>query len=249
MKIFNQANGLKQLTLLLLIVFGNSAYAQDTIQTPKAPVKNSVAIAATPSKKGFGIGLVSSTNGLGGHVSYSFLESGILIGRFEGNYLNYNLKDFGYKFGKTSMLINGPLKFGSIGVYADWHPFGNSFKLVGGFAYMLNNISTTAYLKDSTKQGDITIAPEEVGSIIIELKPNAIAPYLGLGFGRAVPKHRVGVSFEMGVFYIGEPEVKFVTTGMLTPTGVTEEKKLREGMNELKWLPKLSLSINIKLTK
>jgi hypothetical protein len=239
----------KQLTLLLLMVLGSMVYAQDTIPKPKAPAKASVTADATPSKKGLGIGLLSSTNGLGGHLSYSFLSSGKLIARLEGGYLNYTLKDYGFKFGKTSMLVNGPLKFGSVGLYADWHPFGNSFKLTGGFAYMLNNISTTSYLKDSTKQGDITIAPNEVGSIAIELKPNAIAPYIGLGFGRAVPKHRVGVSFEMGMFYIGEPEVKFVTTGMLTPTGLTEEKKLRANMSEFKWLPKLSLSINIKLTK
>jgi hypothetical protein len=163
--------------------------------------------------------------------------------------LNYTLKDYGFKFGKTDMLVNGPLKFGSVGLYADWHPFGNSFKLIGGLAYMLTNISTTSYLKDSTKQGDIIIAPDEVGSIVMEIKPNAISPYIGLGFGRAVPKGRVGLSFEMGMFYIGEPKVSFITTGMLTPTGITEEKKLKENMSQFKWLPNLSLSLNIKLSK
>lgn len=238
-----------QFTLLFLMVLANMAFAQDSSTKPNLNNKTGISTNANPSKKGIGIGLCATTNGIGGHLSFSFLNSGKLMARIEGNTLNYTLKDYGFKFGKTDMLVNGPLKFGSVGLYADWHPFGNSFKLIGGFAYMLNNISTISYLKDSTKQGDITIAPNEVGSIAIELKPNAIAPYIGLGFGRAVPKRRVSVSLEMGMFYIGEPSVKFITTGMLTPTGLTEEKKLRANMSEFKWLPKLALSINIKLTK
>jgi len=239
----------KQLMLLLLMVYGSISHAQDSPAKSNAMANTSASTNTSPSKKGFGIGLVSSTNGFGGHLSYSFLSSGKLIGRLEGNTLNYTLKDYGFKFGKTDMLVNGPLKFGSVGLYADWHPFGNSFKLIGGLAYMLTNISTTSYLKDSTKQGDIIIAPDEVGSIVMEIKPNAIAPYIGLGFGRAVPKGRVGLSFEMGMFYIGEPKVSFITTGMLTPTGITEEKKLKENMSQFKWLPSLSLSLNIKLSK
>jgi hypothetical protein len=239
----------KQLMLLLLMAYGSITYAQDSTPKPNTIPQTSNSTNASPSKKGFGIGLVLSTNGFGGHLSYSFLNSGKLTARLEGNTLNYTLKDYDFKFGKTEMLVNGPLKLGSVGLYADWHPFGNSFKLIGGFAYMLTNISTTSYLKDSTKQGDITIAPDEVGSIVMVLQPNAIAPYLGLGFGRAVPKSRVGVTFEMGMFYIGEPKVSFITTGMLTPTGITEEEKLKENMSQFKWLPNLSLTLNIRLSK
>jgi len=39
------------------------------------------------------------------------------------------------------------------------------------------------------------------------LKVNAVKPYFGLGFGRAVPKKRVGVNFEIGVVYHGTPKI------------------------------------------
>ena len=32
-------------------------------------------------------------------------------------------------------------------------------------------------------------------------------PYLGLGFGRAVPKKRIGCQFDMGVQFWGRPDV------------------------------------------
>lgn len=238
----------KQLMLLTLMVLGSMAYAQDSIPTPAAPVTASNPPAILPSKKGLGFGVTLSTNGYGAQLSYSILSSGKLILRAEATYLNYELKDFSTKFGKTSVILNGPINLGSNGIYCDWHPFGGAFKLVAGVAYMTTRVSASAYLKDSVVQNDITISPKDVGKITIEIKPASFTPYIGLGFGRAVPKHRVGVSFEMGAFYIGSPTVNFSTTGMLEPTN-NQGKVLSENMAEYKWLPKLSLGINFRLSK
>ncbi len=248
MEILNHAKGMKQLTLLLLMVIGSAVYAQDSIPTPASPVAASNPTTTSPSKKGLGFGVSLSTNGIGTQFSYSLLSSGKLILRAEGSVLNYELKNYSTKFGKTSVILNGPIKLGSAGIYADWHPFGGAFKLVAGVAYMMTNVSASAYLKDSVKQNDITISPQDVGKISIELKPASFAPYIGLGFGRAVPKHRVSVSFEMGAFYIGSPTVNFTTNGMLAPTE-NQGKVLSENMAEYKWLPKLSLGINFRLSK
>lgn len=45
------------------------------------------------------------------------------------------------------------------------------------------------------------------GNVSGGLKVSGFRPYLGLGFGRAVPKKRVGVMFELGVQFHGKPEV------------------------------------------
>ena len=37
------------------------------------------------------------------------------------------------------------------------------------------------------------------------MKVNAFKPYVGIGFGRAVTKHRVGVQFDLGVQFVGRP--------------------------------------------
>ncbi|MFZ4797876.1 MAG: hypothetical protein ACOYMA_10300 [Bacteroidia bacterium] len=236
------------LTLLLLIVFGSMAYAQDTNPTPPAPAAASNPTTNSVSKKGLGIGVSLSTNGIGAQISYSLLSSGKLILRAEGNYLNYNLKDYKTNFSGKNMVLNGSIKFGSAGLYADWHPFGNSFKMVLGCAVLLNSINSVAQLKDSIKQGEIMISPSEIGKITFEGKPTSVAPYIGLGFGRSVPKRRLGVSFEVGTYFIGEPSVSFNADGMLEPTS-SQETVLSNNLKEYKWLPKLSIGINIKLTK
>ena len=43
------------------------------------------------------------------------------------------------------------------------------------------------------------------GNVSGGLKVSGFRPYLGLGFGRAVPKKRVGVMFELGVQFHGKP--------------------------------------------
>ena len=39
------------------------------------------------------------------------------------------------------------------------------------------------------------------------MKVAGFRPYVGLGFGRAVPKNRINLAFELGVQFHGTPEV------------------------------------------
>jgi hypothetical protein len=113
----------------------------------------------------------------------------------------------------------------------------------------MSKVTSTAQLRDSTPQGDIQISPDEVGQIKAEIKPSSnIAPYLGIGFGRAIPKNRVGVSFEIGTYYMGSPNVDFYCTKMLEPTS-SMKTVLTDNLSPNQWLPRISLSINVKLTK
>ena len=47
---------------------------------------------------------------------------------------------------------------------------------------------------------------DENGEVKAEVKANSFKPYLGVGFGRAVPKGRIGVQFDFGVQFWGRPE-------------------------------------------
>jgi len=53
----------------------------------------------------------------------------------------------------------------------------------------------------------ITPNPEDHGYVEASVKVKKFRPYLGLGFGRAVPKNRIGCQFDMGVQFWGSPEV------------------------------------------
>ncbi|WP_455620871.1 hypothetical protein [Parabacteroides sp.] len=55
--------------------------------------------------------------------------------------------------------------------------------------------------------GDFMLPVDPNGNVSGGLKVSGFRPYLGLGFGRAIPKRRVGVMFELGVQFHGKPEV------------------------------------------
>ena len=53
----------------------------------------------------------------------------------------------------------------------------------------------------------ITPNPADQGNVEASIKVGGFRPYLGIGFGRAVPKSRVGVQFDLGCQFWGSPEV------------------------------------------
>ena len=56
--------------------------------------------------------------------------------------------------------------------------------------------------------GDYTLYPDEQGYAHAEVKVSAVRPYVGIGFGRAVPKNKsLGFSFDLGVQYWGTPKI------------------------------------------
>ncbi|MBU3661728.1 MAG: hypothetical protein FGM41_00820 [Bacteroidetes bacterium] len=206
---------------------------------------------ATSSDKGtppgLGLGLNLSTNGVGLQIAHTLNKQGTLAARLEGRYLPLKAENLEVDVEGTSLIADLDTKFGSMGLMVDWHPFGNAFKITGGFAILLNDISGTAITKDSTKQGDIMLAPEEVGTLTFGLKAKA-SPYIGIGFGRAIPKTRFGFTFEVGSFYTGAQDVTFKATGMLEPSS-SNEAVLQDNLSGLTWWPVMNFGFNFRLTQ
>ncbi|MCG9879434.1 MAG: hypothetical protein MH472_02440 [Bacteroidia bacterium] len=200
-----------------------------------------------PQAGKFGIGLNLSTNGVGGQLAVGLSKNGKFNGRLEGRYFSTDLTNYEAEIGGTKLVANATVKLGSIGAMFDYHPFGNAFKITAGYALLLNDVSATAITKDSTKFGEISVPPNEVGDIQfgLNVKPS---PYLGIGFGRAIPKKRFGFTFEIGAYYTGAPEVSFKSTGMLEPTSANEPI-LRENLSGLTWWPVMNFGFNFRLGK
>ena len=57
----------------------------------------------------------------------------------------------------------------------------------------------------------VTPNPAENGDVKAYAKVKKFRPYVGLGFGRAVPKKRIGMQLDLGVQFWGKPEI-FVPT-------------------------------------
>lgn len=127
--------------------------------------------------------------------------------------------------------IKAEPKMTNFKVLLDFYPFKkSSFHLTGGF-YAGNQDVIKAYtdngeLKAVTdynnialnnpqfnlpqlglELGDYLLTPDENGNVNAEIRTNGFKPYLGIGFGRAVPKKRLGFRFDMGVQFWGTPKV------------------------------------------
>lgn len=55
--------------------------------------------------------------------------------------------------------------------------------------------------------GDYFIEPDANGNLAASIKVNDFRPYVGLGFGRIVPKSRINCLFDLGVQFWGKPQV------------------------------------------
>ncbi len=257
--------------LALTISSLSSVFAQSPkpVPPPGSPAKVTTApgtpakVAASPSKPevlkmdsslmleprhlGIGFGINFSSNGVGINLAKNLTQKGRFAIRLYGTYMPYSIKNMAFDLDKTALVINADIKLGSIGAILDIHPFGGPFKISAGYAMLLTQINATALTRDSTKQGDIMIPPDEVGKITTGITFNP-SPYVGIGFGHAVPRGRVGFNFEFGAYYVGQPKLDFKVSGMLEPTS-SQESVLQNNLKGLSWLPVLNMGFNFRLTK
>ena len=149
---------------------------------------------------------------------------------------------FQNKFGDEAVIDAGlQLGLSNIKLLLNWYPFqSSSFYLAGGFYYAPgnkpfisihgnttpNDWAALQELREKTGDDSYDIALDIAGQKypVIEkdgcgymqgdFKMDPLKYYLGLGFGRSVPNHRVGLQFELGTmiytnakFYLQDKEV------------------------------------------
>lgn len=119
--------------------------------------------------------------------------------------------------------IEGKVNMGDFNLLFDYYPFQTStFRITGGAYFgkskFLEVTNASAFLERGSwgskglelgsAGNDYTIVSDAAtGNVQADLKVNSFKPYLGIGFGRAVPKGRVSVQFDLGVQFWGTPEV------------------------------------------
>lgn len=98
--------------------------------------------------------------------------------------------------------------------------------------------------------GDYNIPFDENGDIKGGVKVKKVRPYLGLGFGRLIPKRRIGFRFELGAQFQGKPKVYAgdidnVLENKQVTDAVDEETKddIAKVMDWLKVYPVMKFSI------
>ena len=122
---------------------------------------------------------------------------------------------------ESEMRVKGRFSRTTLDLKFDCYPFGNSssFFVTAGFSVGGNKLVKITGHSDDLKAaiaqgkelgleiGDYRIPVDENGDVSGGVKVKSFRPYLGLGFGRLIPKKRFGMRFELGAQFQGTPVV------------------------------------------
>lgn len=159
----------------------------------------------------------------------------------------FNLKDFG----RENISLNGStvdvlanLKVSIIDLGIEYLPFNNSsFKISTGLG-LLSNVKAGGVLTytESVTIGSIIISKQDVGEIASDITWSGIAPYIGIGFGRAVPKRKVELGIEFGAYFASSPNVDLTATELLAPTA-SQQEYLQESLEGYRFIPRIQFKL------
>lgn len=112
--------------------------------------------------------------------------------------------------------VKGTAHISDFKLLADYYPFtNNSFHLTAGFFLGRSELLTahnTEEIKgldpgEGLEIGDVFVRPDENNIARANIKVNSFKPYLGIGFGRAISKHKINVACDLGVQFWGKPKL------------------------------------------
>lgn len=160
--------------------------------------------------------------------------------------------DFTFDFGSTviDLPVNNKvnLQFNTVELLSEWRIFKNNISVVGGAYYNLQspNTSLSMTFLEGLQVGELIILPEDLGTLEGDINFSSLIPYAGINFlGNAVPSSgKIGIKLEIGVFYLGSPEVQLSGTGALSPTANEENSAiLTEQFKSYQFYPNFSIRI------
>ena len=223
-----------------------------------------------------GLGLSAGTDGIGIDLAtpvteYAGLRAGISFWPSLKVNKTVSIKD-NNPLVTDHVDIQGKLNMFDVKLLADVYPFRTPFHITAGLFYGKDEViqvtNTSMFIKNPANYGmlGITIGQERIatdreGYIHAHAKVNQLKPYLGIGYGRAVPKNsRVAVAFDLGVKFWGEPGVYAMTINDWGDTSYhkftyeeldeRDDKAVRDAVDiitKLKVFPVLSVRITGRL--
>lgn len=158
---------------------------------------------------------------------------------------DFEQKDLDLDGDKVDLLAN--LEVGIIDLGIEYLPFKNSsFKLTTGIGILSKvNLNSVFTYTEDVVVGSVTITKQDVGEIIADVNWSGMAPYVGIGFGRAIPKKRLGFGIELGTYITSAPTVDLTASKLLAPTA-SQEENLQESLESFKFIPRLQFRLAYK---
>jgi len=124
---------------------------------------------------------------------------------------------FPFKSTGFPFFITAGAYFGTSGIVSVYNKTDGAFKFINQTNEAVNKYNQIAPSAGQepfkevdiyAELGEYQLRPDNNGNMKAEIKVNGFKPYLGIGFGRPVPKkNRVGFVFELGCQFWGSPKV------------------------------------------
>jgi hypothetical protein len=199
-----------------------------------------------------GVSLRAGTLGLGADVNIGLTENLNLR-------LGYSLYDYDETIEETDVTYDGELKLRNATALLDWHAFGGGFRFSFGGVGANTEVDVVGKPTGGTYEiGDRVFTAAQVGSLTGKIEMgNSVAPYLGIGWGNTVDAAgRVTFLFDIGVVYMGSPEVSLVascgasvpaaTCAQLRDAVEQEEAELQDDATDYEWYPVIGIGLAVK---
>jgi len=185
----------------------------------------------------------AGTLGLGGDLMVNVLDDLNLrlgVGAFSLDF-DGERSDIDYDFGMDMLTFP---------VTLDWYPFDDKLHLSAGVVLNETDVDVDSTYSGSVEINGVTYTASEVGVLSGDFGFDNVAPYIGIGWGNAFGKsRRWGFVTDLGVAFIGSPDVSLSATGTLAsdPTFranlAAEEGDLEDDLEDFKIYPVLSANL------
>ncbi len=247
---------------LTMMMFVSSVFAGEPKFTPRKAFSN-IGIAATASTSGFGLSVATP---LSKHFT---LRGGYMFSPLS---FDYTYADFepiavqGMSIDVPPLDLTANLQSGNANIMVDWVPFRKgtgTFFITAGVVFgagKLIEIDGQFDMSDPDIQalkqhgvidqievevGDQVVRADASGALNAALKVNGVRPYVGLGWGRAIPKRRLGFRFEAGALLLGKPEI--VSENLVNTSASQDMTNINKLLSKAAVLPQVTFSLTYRL--
>jgi hypothetical protein len=182
------------------------------------------------------------TLGVGGEVAIQIVPMVTLRGIGQAY-------DFDYNENVDGIAYRGTMEMGSLGAQVDIRPPLSPFYLTVGAYANSNGLALTATPSTPVDVGGTTYTPAQLGTITTDVDFGDQAFYGGLGVELSLGP--ISAALEGGLYYQGEPDVRFTTTG---PAGgatfnadvLREQARIADELDTLRFWPAVTLTARWK---
>lgn len=209
-----------------------------------------IVLAAPASAADFGVYGTAGSAGLGG--GFAVMLNSHLGARVGYTTFEYEVNDLE----ESDLTLDGEAEIGGVQALLDWHPFGGGFRLSIGAMESAKFSARARPIADTYTFDGVTYSAADIGEANGAAEFDSIAPYAGIGFGRALSANgRFSFAADLGVAFTGSADVTLnVSCRLSDPTlcaeleddVAAEQAELQSEADKVEYWPVLSMGVSYR---